>query len=788
MSGQRFHKDLHILFRGREYVINQRLRNGELRVKDVVTDEYKSVPEMELVEALFDGHLEFLGEGAGGSLAQIRAARSYVEDLSALNDGDPKQKKRKDEARRRYKYVSAVLSKGVKKLTKNTLGPLIKEVAALIKDPNSPSWSTLYNWVRAYMKSGEDIRVLVPATNKRGNTKPKYSGRRLKNYTERDNEKAEEVKQAIKFIVGVKFLTPQRNSVMETYRFLEGHIKDLNKFRKEKDKLPTPQPDSLYYYISKLDEYEVDAARYGKRYADRKHRQVMQSSRPTRPLELVQMDHTKTDLMAVDLETRLPIGRATLTDAIDVFSAMPLGSYIGFEPASYLSVMQCLVNAIKPKTYVKKLYPDVENEWNCYGLPELLIVDNGNEFHSLDMEDACLQLGFPAEYAAPGCPEYKGAKERYYKTLNIQLLHNTPGTTFSNFLDKEDYDPLKNAIIDVEDLKKIHHIYMIDIYSRQIHRGIRDVPARRWEEGISVFPPALPGKGTDLRVLLGHLEFRVISKQGVELFGLFYNCDALSVLRRETKGERVKIKYDPTEISVIYVADSKNGLFIPVPAVDQEYTKGLSLFQHDVIRNYARKIAEGFVDSDALWRARKKIQEIVDQAWNRSRKNSTRTTLARFKGIGLQNYWGAFEGEIDRNSERPITDSVQEGEQLLITPENTLSMAGVSDFGILLDSNHEDNQPLGDVSDNRRGLNAPEGVLLPKTTRNGNHLQDEQGPPKKGKAPKATVAEAALSTSPIDSDAPNGMSDEGAAEDEWAADYGHMDAEILKWQKQKQKQ
>ena len=72
------------------------------------------------------------------------------------------------------------------------------------------------------------------------------------------------------------------------------------------------------------------------------------------------------------------------------------------------------------------------------------------------------------------------------------------------------------------------------------------------------------------------------------------------------------------------MADHKNGLFIPVPAVDQEYTRGLTKYQHDVIRNYARKVVEGYVDSDALWRARKKIEEVVEQAWEKSRKTSTR--------------------------------------------------------------------------------------------------------------------------------------------------------------------
>jgi putative transposase len=637
MAGQRFRKDMHILFNGREYLIDRRLRNGELRIKDTATNEYRPVPELELVEALFDGNLEFLAEGTDYSFAQARSAQSYVADLSVLDETDPKQKKRKEEARRKYRYVNEVLTKSLSKLTQETLEPLIAQVALLISDSNPPCWSTLYNWVRAYVEAGEDIRVLIPATNMRGNRKPRYSGTRLKKYTEKDKEKAKEVAKVIELVVGEKFLSLQRNSILETHRFLEGRIKEINKFRKEEDKLPTPQPDGLYYYISKLDSYEVDVARFGRRYADRKHKQFGKSPRPTRPLERVAMDHTKTDLMAVDLEMRLPIGRATLTDALDLYSHMVLGSYLSFEPASYLSVMQCLLNAIKPKTYVKKLYPEVEHHWECYGIPETIVVDNGREFHSVDFEDACLQLGIITEYAPPGNPEYKGSKERYYETLNNQLLHSMPGTTFSNILDRADYDPLKNAIIDVEDLKKIHHIYVIDIYARQTHKGIRDVPARLWNEAIADFPPALPLKGTDLRILIGYIEHRTIRSQGVELFGLFYNCDDLSLLRRELKGYKVKIKYDPTDISVIYVADQKNGLFIPVPAVDQEYTRGLTKYQHDVIRNYARKIAESYVDSDALWRARKKIEEIVERAWERSRKSSTRMKLARFKGIGLQN-------------------------------------------------------------------------------------------------------------------------------------------------------
>jgi putative transposase len=779
MAGQRFRKDMHILFRGREYVIDQSLPNRELRIKDMATNEYRPVPEIELVEALFDGELEFLGEDTFLQ-AQGQSARSYVQDLSILDEDDPKQKKRKEETRRKYRYVNEILTSSVSKLTKESLEPLINEVAFRIEDAEPPSWSTIYNWVRAYLKAGEDIRVLIPATDKRGNTKPMYSGTRLKKYTEKDKEKAEEVARIISLVVQEKYLSRQRHSILATHRFLEGRIKEINKFRKDEDKLPIPRKDSLYHYISKLDDYEIDAARFGQRYADRKHRQVMSSPRPTRSLERVEIDHTKTDLMVVDLETKLPIGRATLTDAIDVYTKMPFGSYISFEPPSYLSVMQCLLNAIKPKTYVKKLYPEVENEWNCYGLPELIIVDNGKEFHSLDFEDACLQLGIIVEYAPPGCPEYKGSKERYYETLNTQLLHDAPGTTFSNIFDRADYDPVRNALIDIESLKKIHHIYMIDIYARQIHKGISDVPARLWNESISVFPPALPTKGTDLKVLIGHVEYRKVRQQGIELFGLFYNCNELSVLRRETKGHRIKIKYDPTDISFIYVTDYKNGLFIPVPAVDQEYTRGLSLFQHDVIRRYARSLAKAFVDSDALWRARKKIEEIIEQAWNLPRKSSTRTKLARFKGIGLQNYWGAFEQVEVEQGQGHITSPQHTDSLLESNLDEAQRVAGISDLENALIGHSNESQPL---QGNQNGLLHVEASVMVQTTNNRQQESMKQRRRNNISIQNNRETETETTSSKSGINGARDITDEAYDDAEWGADYGQMEEEILKWQK-----
>jgi len=84
------------------------------------------------------------------------------------------------------------------------------------------------------------------------------------------------------------------------------------------------------------------------------------------PLERIECDHTMLDLIVVDTETRLPLGRPWLTVMLDIHSRMVHGIYLSFNLSSCLSVIQCLRQAIKPKGYVR----------------ELLVVDNGEDFRS----------------------------------------------------------------------------------------------------------------------------------------------------------------------------------------------------------------------------------------------------------------------------------------------------------------------------------------------------------------------------------------------------------------------
>lgn len=391
-------------------------------------------------------------------------------------------------------------------------------------------------------------------------------------------------------------------------------------------------------------------------------------------LERVEIDHTKLPLFVVDTETRLPIGTPWLTSAVDKYSGVNLGYYASFTPPSYLTVMRCLSHAIGTKDYLRASYPSVENDWDTYGLPEVIVVDNGKEFYSTSFEDACLSLGIVIQYCPPKMPWYKSAIERYFGALNTQLLSHQPGKTFAKFMQQNDYDSKKSAVVSFDALQEILHIFIVDIYNQSSHPQLKSSRQKVWSKSIASFPAALPSSKNELGVLIGATIERTVTRRGIEFEGLIYNSSELARLRSELKkSTKTKVKYDPTDLSMVYVLDSANCQFIEVPALHQEYTQGLTLWQHKVVKQLARNEADT-VDIIALALAKEKIQIIVEREWKQSKRGKTRQSMARWLGIESS----AFIVETDKKTfpeSEPVKNNLPE-----ITPIKTSSLNGISNF------------------------------------------------------------------------------------------------------------
>jgi putative transposase len=227
-------------------------------------------------------------------------------------------------------------------------------------------------------------------------------------------------------------------------------------------------------------------------------------------------------------------------------------------------------------------------------------------------------------------PWYKGKLERFQGTMCHDLMHGNPGTTFSNILERDDYDPSRHAVVLLGTFREMLHRWIIDVYLQTPHRGINDTPAHRWHSEMISLPPPLPPSASELDLVLGMTVQRVVFHYGIELEGLKYNSPELGELRRRIGvGAKVELTFDPGDLGHVNVLDHPKETYIRVPAVDQGYAKGLSFWQNKVIRRYAQRQLDARTDIVALAQAKAEIRALVQRDFNR-KSTRGRKRHARF--------------------------------------------------------------------------------------------------------------------------------------------------------------
>jgi putative transposase len=705
MGGFNFRVDMHFRWLGREYIVKESLPDRRLRILDIAFDESRAETHDDLVKALYAGELEFLGETRDTRIQREQAQR-FVDDFTMLDDSDP----RKLEARRRLAYVTAVADENLGRFCAETVNPIIDKVHAEINDKKpTPHWKTVvYVYRPAWERCNKDVRALGPEFHKQGNRSAKIVGegnrkRKGDSYSAVEKLKAREVEDIIETEIERLLERGKKVSIAEVHESVQLAIVNENRPEASIDYLPIPSERAIHYVIDRLRPYDKDLLLYGKAYADKKYQSNGPSAEYTRPLERVEYDDTPTDLLVVDETTGLPLGRATETLGVDCYTGMPHGSHTGFDGPGYLAVARALLHGIQPKNYIRQLYPMVEGQWPVYGVPQEIGVDNGAGYISSDLADACSEIGTTIDYCPPRYPNGKP----YIESLNANLaerLHRLDGTTFSNFLDKADYDPEKHAVISFNAWMEIKHVTLVDLIPRQRNRRRHNTPFKLWTLGVTNYPPALPRKLHDLRVLLGRIETRTITKYGIAFECLDYNSEELKFLRMDVGSMPIKFKYDPTDIGVIYVNDPRNDRYLTVPALDQRYAKGLSLWQHQVIKRYAREeLNVNAEDTAALLRAKKTIQDIVNKQWVKSGKSDMKRRLARWVGIRQPDYHSVLKmrnettGDVENTTSKLPTPPDATASTIPQLMKSNSESAGSSDFDE--DVSAHDESPHNDPAD-----------------------------------------------------------------------------------------
>ncbi len=505
--------------------------------------------------------------------------------------------------------------------------------------------ATVETWVYAFMLSGNTIRGLAPKTK---------VGRAPRSSTlHTDIQKAiEKVLDDYKAKPGQgktkRGTSSGYNTVRDIHLTVVSRVSELNTKREKQgeDELPLPSYDAVRDRIYASPQATLILKRPpADRLEAHKGAMVRAGVKVVRIMQRVELDDTWLDLIVVDEVRNLPLGRPNLTLAVDAFLGIPGGKYVGYEKSSSNAARQCTLDLILPKPYYPTLY-GTKHTLDIYGIPELLDTDGGPGFNSADMYTSCAEAGIAFELLPVQTAWLKPHVERFFGSTDVSLLKRLPGSTFSNVLERGGYDPSKWACISLTGFLEMLHIFLVDHLPSQWHEGLECYPRDRLEAQLQIYEPVLNHSADELRRIFSRTEDRMIHDYGIELETIRYNSAALQGLRARLPDDaKVRFKVDDYNLSQIDVLDVTNpaaqSWLPPVPAVDLEYTKDLSLWSHRIIRRNvnAVKAAGEQASLRELAEAKERLQNIVRREFLTTRSTRRRQEAQRFldeTGFGEQ--------------------------------------------------------------------------------------------------------------------------------------------------------
>jgi putative transposase len=497
------------------------------------------------------------------------------------------------EARRRFNLIEKILycDSGRVRLTEE------------IAQQTGVGASTLRRWVHDYLDRGL-LSDLAPS--RKGRTMPKRLDKR--------------VEALIAKVIEEEYLRTRKRSIRKAYEHFKTRAKAM--------KLCVPHESTFRARIAALPERLKVERRHGKKAA-RDRFDLVAGSFPGAdyPLAVVQIDHTKLDIMLVDDETRQPIGRPWLTLAIDVFSRMVVGYYLSLDAPQAFSVGMCIAQAADRKDAVLQRL-GIEGEWPVWGLMRVIHADNGKDFRSRLIESTCEQYGVGLAWRPVKKPHFGGHIERLMGTVATEI-HDLPGTTFSNITAKGESKPEKDAIMTFLELERWLVQFIVNVYHLRRHGGIRMAPIERWRQGIMGYGRT-PGIGLP-DPLLDPIRFRrdwlpwetrVVGRDGIVWDKILYRSDALAPWVEARKGGRpVKfvVRRDPRDISKIYFLDPELKDYLEIPYLDTS-KPSISLWEYREAERYLEARGEKADHEDVIFKAREDMAGTVAKAKDETKR------------------------------------------------------------------------------------------------------------------------------------------------------------------------
>ncbi|MEX3314406.1 Mu transposase C-terminal domain-containing protein [Sulfitobacter sp. PS-8MA] len=375
-----------------------------------------------------------------------------------------------------------------------------------------------------------------------------------------------------------------------------------NEARKAKGEpeLACPSRITIRQAIASLDPHRVKLAREGKDAARRAYTPVGAGIEVERPMQRIEMDEQKIDLISLmgdsgllnllthqeKLELGLDGERARwwITVALCVRTRCIVGLTLSRTPTSR-SALKTVEMALRDKG----VWADAAgalDPWAEAGMIGTLVTDCGKQFVSHEFRARMHDLGVSVLHTPAAAPWLKPYIERVFRTFSTRLMPRLSGCTFGDILRRGTSDPEKKAAITCEQLSAVLVRWIVDVYHNTPHEGLDgETPRNCWQRLTNDYgvtpPPSLPRR----RLIFGQEIKRVLQKDGVTVMGVRYHSKQLAQHMMHSPDTDMEIRWYPEDIGAIWVKIGE--AWCPVNAV-QNCFHGTSANQWLIARRQLR--------------------------------------------------------------------------------------------------------------------------------------------------------------------------------------------------------
>ena len=563
-----------------EYEIKKLIDFDTVLVKRLATGAFETLPILHLSAKAISGKTE----------------RNY-DDLSQVPE------KYLTKANNRFEAIKPLIGVKSRKATEDRAKELHISVGSL------------YNWLKAYESTGRLSSLIFEGTDG-GKGKSRLP---------------EETEVIISTAIEDFYLTSQKPTAQKTYEEIV--------LRCKRAKIDAPGIATIRRRINEVEERNLLKRREGKKSVWKFD--PIQGEYPdgNYPLEVIQIDHTKVDIMLVDSEHRLELGRPWITLAIDVFSRMIAGFYVSLDSPGFFATGQCIANAVLSKDSILHKY-GLKTKWPVSGFPTMIHMDNAREFRGNDIEMVCREYGIAVVWRPVGRPHFGGHIERLVRTLN-EDIHTLQGTTFSNAVQKGEYDSSANAMMTLSEFEEWITTLIVEVYHNKVHSALGKSPLKRYEEGIFGGPDTPPrGRITRIekedadriRINLLPAEERTIQRYGIVIDKITYYAEVLNYfigMKKPNSKDKMSflIRRDPRDIGRIYFYDPDKKQYYIIPMKDRRKPGGISIWEFRAAKKYLEAQENKDYDEDDIFNAIERLKQMEEDAKRKTRvarKNSER--------------------------------------------------------------------------------------------------------------------------------------------------------------------